>query len=60
MGTLYDGCRQVLAHIDEAGVDVVRALVTEAKAASKAVIIVTHDHAILDVVDTVVELGKEG
>ncbi|MCJ7826835.1 MAG: thiol reductant ABC exporter subunit CydC [Demequinaceae bacterium] len=47
-------------HLDEAGTDIVRAIVEEAKAAGKVVVIVTHDHALLNVVDTVVDLGKGG
>jgi len=47
-------------HLDEAGIDVVRAIVEEARTLGKAVIIVTHDHDILNVVDTVVDLGSGG
>jgi ATP-binding cassette subfamily C protein CydC len=45
-------------HLDEAGADVVRSAITRMASDGKTVVIVTHDHAILDVVDTVVDLGK--
>lgn len=47
-------------HLDEAGADVVRAVIRRMASDGKAVVIVTHDHAILDVVDTVVDLGRGG
>ncbi|MBN2176824.1 MAG: thiol reductant ABC exporter subunit CydC [Demequinaceae bacterium] len=47
-------------HLDEAGTDIVQAIVEESRAAGRSLVIVTHDHALLKVVDTVVDLGKVG
>ncbi len=47
-------------HLDEAGADVVRAVIRRMASDGKTVVIVTHDRAILDVVDTVVDLGRGG
>lgn len=44
-------------HLDEAGVDVVRAIVAEVRGSGRSIIVVTHDRSLLDVVDTVVDLG---
>ena len=44
-------------HLDEAGGDVVRAVISAARARGTTIVIVTHDRTLLDVVDTVVDLG---
>jgi ABC-type protease/lipase transport system fused ATPase/permease subunit len=46
-------------HLDADGVDALRSLVNEIKAAGRSVIIVTHDLGILDVVDKVVSLDDD-
>ncbi len=46
-------------HLDPAGADALRALVRRRSAAHLSTILVTHDPSLLDVVDTVLDLGPE-
>ena len=46
-------------HLDPAGADALRALVRRRSAARRSTILVTHDPSLLDVVDTVIDLGTE-
>jgi len=46
-------------HLDPAGADALRALVRRRSAARHSTILVTHDPSLLDVVDTVIDLGAE-
>ena len=46
-------------HLDRDGADAVRALVNALRERGTTVVIVTHDHSVLDVVDTVVDLDEE-
>jgi ATP-binding cassette subfamily C protein CydC len=47
-------------HLDPEGADALRALVRRRTAARQTSILVTHDRSLLDVVDTVLDLGSEG
>ncbi len=44
-------------HMDEAGGAVIRGFIAEARRLGRGLIVVTHDRSLLDVVDTVVDLG---
>jgi ATP-binding cassette subfamily C protein CydC len=46
-------------HLDPEGADALRALVRRRSAARRSTILVTHDPSLLDVVDTVIDLGPE-
>jgi ATP-binding cassette subfamily C protein CydC len=46
-------------HLDPEGADALRALVRRRSAARHSTILVTHDPSLLDVVDTVIDLGPE-
>ncbi len=46
-------------HLDPEGADALRALVRSRSAARRSTILVTHDPSLLDVVDTVIDLGPE-
>jgi ATP-binding cassette subfamily C protein CydC len=47
-------------HLDPDGAAALRALVRRRTAARRTTILVTHDPSLLDVVDTVIDLGPEG
>ena len=47
-------------HLDPEGADALRALVRRRSAARRSTMLVTHDPSLLDVVDTVIDLGSTG